>query len=562
MSHPSAPRWWHAVAAALVTVVVFAPFAPIGVDAHHDGLMLKTALDVHAGQRLFRDTFTQYGPLTTWVHVAALAVWGPRLVALKLVTVAAYATSAGALVLVWGRLLPPVLVAAAFGTWLVLAPFYSVVWIMHPWASVVALACQTWSIHAFARALESSSPRRWAATSGVWAALALWARTPVGVCHTAALVLMWAWVAVAGRRTTATAGLAATIAGTLAVHAVAAGLLVATGTVGPWIEQTILGPAAWASTKTHGAASVVAALFPGTSSLMRLDGFAYWKAWRSTTGALVALGVAAAIPLALGRRNATLAIAGSLVAVVCAFALDPFLIATGQALSLVVPIAMLGLVVRGVAGVRALATETTLAVALGVAALASWTQYVPTNDPRHVYWAIAPALGPFAFVVWSAIGHRTGSAIALLTLLVMPVALLKADAARIKLASDVVPVRGVPVLAGMRVVSGEAEEYARVGAAIDAYATRHPRVPMVVLGANALVATMAPDLRNPQPYFVQLAADPRMAITPDTLRRFTGETHALVMIESRDDAEVRRVAAALGYVELARGLDGVLLAAP
>ena len=58
------------------TAALFASFAPLGVDAHHDGLMLKTAMDVQAGQRLFRDTFTQYGPLTTWIHAGALALWG------------------------------------------------------------------------------------------------------------------------------------------------------------------------------------------------------------------------------------------------------------------------------------------------------------------------------------------------------------------------------------------------------------------------------------------------------------------------------------------------------
>jgi len=562
MSEPRRPSGWHAVAAAAVTVAVFTPFAPLGVDTHHDGLMLKTALDVHAGQRLFRDTFTQYGPLTTYVHAAAMAVWGPRLLALKLVTVAAYAASAAALVLVWGRLLPVALVAAAFVTWLVLAPFYSVVWIMHPWASVIALACQAWSLHAFVRALESSSPRRWAAIAGIWAACALWARTPVGVCHTAALVVMWLWVGATGRRTVAVAGLGATLAATLAVHGLALAALVATGTVDAWVEQTILGPTAWAATKSHDAASILAALLPGTSSLMRLDGFAYWRTARSVPGAAVAFAVALLLPLAVRHRVGMVVTAGA--AMACAFVLDPFLVATGQGLAVAVPLGMLGLVAWGAlrAARGGLSPEVGLAVALGVAALASWTQYVPTNDPRHVYWAIAPALGPFVYVVFMLAGRRVGPALGVLLVLVLPVAALKADAARAKLGADLVPVPGVPVLDGMRATPSEAADLTRDAAAIAAYATRYPRAPIVVVGANALVATMAPDLRNPQPYFVQLAASPRMAMSKDALERFARELHALVRLETRNDAEVRRVAAELGYVEIARDRDGVLLGAP
>jgi hypothetical protein len=57
---------------------------------------------------------------------------------------------------------------------------------------------------------------------------------------------------------------------------------------------------------------------------------------------------------------------------------------------------------------------------------------------------------------------------------------------------------------------------------------------------------MAPDLRNPQPYFVQLAASSQMAMSPDALQRFARELHALVLVETRNEAEVRRVAAPLG----------------
>ena len=40
-------------------------FARINFEPHHTGLMYKTALDVAEGKILFRDTFAQYGALTS-----------------------------------------------------------------------------------------------------------------------------------------------------------------------------------------------------------------------------------------------------------------------------------------------------------------------------------------------------------------------------------------------------------------------------------------------------------------------------------------------------------------
>lgn len=50
--------WPLSFLAVVLTAVAFGPFARLDVDAHHDGAMLKPALDVLAGQVLFRDTFS------------------------------------------------------------------------------------------------------------------------------------------------------------------------------------------------------------------------------------------------------------------------------------------------------------------------------------------------------------------------------------------------------------------------------------------------------------------------------------------------------------------------
>jgi hypothetical protein len=117
----STNRWIDPVIAAVLAVLaggIFARFADLTVDPHHDGIMLKPALDVLSGQVLFKDSFTQYGPLTTYLQALALGL-SPTLLSLRLLTVAAYAGSLFFLYLAWREFLPRFLcVVAAF--WYVL----------------------------------------------------------------------------------------------------------------------------------------------------------------------------------------------------------------------------------------------------------------------------------------------------------------------------------------------------------------------------------------------------------------------------------------------------------
>ena len=60
----------------LVTVAAFLPPAMRGIDSHHDGFMLKCAMDVFSGQTIHKDTFTQYGVLSTYLQVGFLWAFG------------------------------------------------------------------------------------------------------------------------------------------------------------------------------------------------------------------------------------------------------------------------------------------------------------------------------------------------------------------------------------------------------------------------------------------------------------------------------------------------------
>ena len=60
----------------LTILFVAGYFAQMDPDWHHDGILFKPAIDVASGLSLFRDTFSQYGALTTYLHATALHLFG------------------------------------------------------------------------------------------------------------------------------------------------------------------------------------------------------------------------------------------------------------------------------------------------------------------------------------------------------------------------------------------------------------------------------------------------------------------------------------------------------
>ena len=120
-----------------LTVIWFALFAPLGVDFHHDGVMLIPALRIAAGGAVFRDAFCQYGWLTPVLQSFAALISGGELLALKLLSVLFYGGTAVLLDLVWKeRLSKNSRLSLLFCFWL-LMPDMMVTF--HPWSSIFAL---------------------------------------------------------------------------------------------------------------------------------------------------------------------------------------------------------------------------------------------------------------------------------------------------------------------------------------------------------------------------------------------------------------------------------------
>lgn len=115
--------------------------ALLGFDLHHDGLMFDAAFRLFNGEVPYRDFYYQYNLGTVLLHAGAIALFGPVVVSLKLVTVLAYSLIAVLVYLCAVRyvgVVPSLVVALA---WSLLSPFYMPKLTgYHAWSSVYMMA--------------------------------------------------------------------------------------------------------------------------------------------------------------------------------------------------------------------------------------------------------------------------------------------------------------------------------------------------------------------------------------------------------------------------------------
>lgn len=160
------------------TFVFILGFAIINIDSHHDGILLKPAIDVAQGKILFRDTFTEYGALTTFVQAAAIKLFGEYVLVMRLTTVLSYASVAALLWFIWSQFLSKEMSLLALVFWLSLAPFYDGPF--HSWSSVYALVFQCVSLIFLLRFCKKQN-YLYLVIVGASSSLTFWLRQPVGV---------------------------------------------------------------------------------------------------------------------------------------------------------------------------------------------------------------------------------------------------------------------------------------------------------------------------------------------------------------------------------------------
>lgn len=174
----------------LATIVISGYFSTIGADSHHDGLLLKCALDVASGRTLFRDTFTQYGALTTIIQALSLNVFGKYLITLKFITVFFYGLISILLYSILKKILPELAVFVCLIIWILLAPYYIMTFLI--WSSVYALFFQLLGAWFLIISFKKNS-NKLIFLSGVSTALTFWCRQPVGIFMFLAVIAFYAY---------------------------------------------------------------------------------------------------------------------------------------------------------------------------------------------------------------------------------------------------------------------------------------------------------------------------------------------------------------------------------
>ncbi|MBI4351698.1 MAG: hypothetical protein HY550_09680 [Elusimicrobia bacterium] len=233
-------RPYHLGLVFLLTAGVVGAVSLLQVDPHHDGVMLKPAFDVAAGQVLFRDTFTQYGALSAWVQALAVKIFGRYLLVIRLLTAFTYGLTAVLMWLVYSRFLPNYLNTFSCLAWLFLGYFflnYPSMFVM-PWSTVFAVCSSVFGLYLLLRFLEDGKPR-FLFTSGFVTALTFWFKINYGGASFLASLLFLAVLQVRGERGKAAGLFAAFLGGWLAAHALFTGWLAAQGSLRDFTLQSI-----------------------------------------------------------------------------------------------------------------------------------------------------------------------------------------------------------------------------------------------------------------------------------------------------------------------------------
>jgi len=461
MESPGTRKWLAMLAyaqplfLAIITYVVASQFAAIGVDAHHDGIMFKPALDVAEGKMLFRDTFTQYGALVTLLQALSLKIFGHYLLVIKLQTAFFYALSIYFLWLIWKRIIPQWLATICGLLYVGIAPYWhNSPWWFLPWSSVYSLFFLVISLYLIILFIEKNAGY-YLLAAGASVALTLWCRQPVGIflfCSTLFFLICWQLFGRFAKK--------------------------------EFYRQATLFLTAFI---------VVNALFIAWLGLnhafndMYYQSFArafVWAEQTSTSRPLLKL-ITDFFPTFIPP-------------------LRPYASYVWSALPIVCLIIFLRMIINNLRN-NDFDKKQTIIFASVMVCLASWMQYYPVLCIRHTYWASAPMIGVFAYFIWDLFrNERTIFRIAIVLMIIglffhMDIA-DRIREGKIKLNKKYITLSYPKVLKDMQIPEHDALYLQAIASNIDKYFKQHPNGGLINYTGDGLYPTFAENTHNFHPF--------------------------------------------------------------
>ena len=177
------------------TLIVASLFAQFQINSHHDGLVLKPALDVLHGLAPFRDTFMMYGLLTTYLQAMAAWLGNETLLSIRILTAIFYAINGALVFVVWRQFMVRWVAVIAGILYFTLAPYWL---IFLPWASVYAITFQFVALLLFFQFMKTGLCR-YSVFSGIAVLAVLGSRQPVGIMTILAFVTFFLMIAFSQR---------------------------------------------------------------------------------------------------------------------------------------------------------------------------------------------------------------------------------------------------------------------------------------------------------------------------------------------------------------------------
>lgn len=500
----------------LITFIVASLFSQIDVDVHHDGILLKSAIDVAQGKQLFSDTFTQYGALTTIIQATLLKIFGNYLLVLKLSAAFFYAITAIILYAAWSKFLSKNLSIVAWIVWLLLAPYYVVTFI--PWSSVYALFFLSVVLYLLILYCKNLL---WTSTVisksqlfllGVMSSLTFWSRQSVGISLLFALLMFFVILAFFKKISPKKlfTNINVILLGFFCVSAIFLLWLYLTKSLTDWWLQSIILPFKFAG-EFSGAYN-----YFGLRALFVL----YFQ-----TGVV-----------------------------------DAFLVWT------FIPLSILLLFIKSLHRLKSYKTRQVRVaqiLAVSLICLASWFQYYPSADLRHTYWAATPMIGFYLYALTLLLrdwGRHFKFVtvrffifvIAFSSLVLILTSRVNAGLKKLTDASrHFVTLDNPEVLRGMKVEKTDEKYYLDVAEKINGYLERNPTSNFVVLGPDAIYLTFANRSTNIHPLFINRGTT-FASIYPDyemLLNNYIRNDRPLILIENSVLAK-REIPIPTGYILL------------
>lgn len=179
--------WIYLFILCLIVFSVSMFFSLFGEDAHHEGIMLKNAIDIANGKLLYRDSYTQYGALMTYIQAFFVLVFGQKMWAINLSAAFFLTMSFVVQYLLVKRYTSEV--CSFWGNLLILGTAYFYGEQFFSWSSIYALFFLMMTMYCSVLFVENQR-EIYLVLGGIFTACAFWCRQPVGIVSILAVILL------------------------------------------------------------------------------------------------------------------------------------------------------------------------------------------------------------------------------------------------------------------------------------------------------------------------------------------------------------------------------------